>query len=110
MRKLGKSEVSVSPIVFGAFAIGGWLWGGNDERDSIDAIRASLDHGVNTMDTAAVYALGYSEELVGKAIKDRPRDSVVIATKCGMRWNSDEGTDPWPQKDNQGRDVVIRKN
>ena len=109
-RQLGSSDVYVSPVIFGAWAIGGWMWGGNEERDSIDAIRASLDHGVNTIDTAAIYGMGYSEELVGRAIKGYPRDKVVIATKCGMRWDSEEGSDPWPQKDNAGRDVVIRKN
>jgi aryl-alcohol dehydrogenase-like predicted oxidoreductase len=109
-RKLGSSDVYVSPVIFGAWAIGGWMWGGNDERDSIDAIKASLDNGVNTIDTAAIYGMGLSEELVGRAIKGYPRDKVVIATKCGMRWDGDEGTDPWPQKDNEGREVTVRKN
>jgi aryl-alcohol dehydrogenase-like predicted oxidoreductase len=101
--------VHVTPIIFGAWAIGGWMWGGNDERDSIDAIRASIDAGVTTIDTAAIYGFGYSEELVARAIEGR-RDQVMLATKCGMRWDSEEGSDPWPQKDNEGRDVVIRKN
>ena len=108
-RQLGNSDVSVSPIIFGAWAIGGWMWGGNEEKDSLDAIRSAVDHGINTIDTAAIYGMGHSEELVGKAIKGI-RDKVVIATKCGMRWNSDEGSDPWPQKDNAGREVIIRKN
>ena len=110
LRQLGSSDVRVSPVIFGAWAIGGWMWGGNEEQDSIDAIRASLDQGVNTIDTAAIYGMGHSEELVGKAIKGYPRDKVVIATKCGMRWDTEEGSEPWPQKDNEGRDVVIRKN
>jgi aryl-alcohol dehydrogenase-like predicted oxidoreductase len=109
-RPLGSSGVSVSPVIFGAWAIGGWMWGGNEERDSIDAIKASLDQGVNTIDTAAIYGMGHSEELVGKAIKGYPRDKVVVATKCGMRWDTEEGSEPWPQKDNAGKDVVIRKN
>ena len=108
-RQLGTSTVHVTPVIFGAWAIGGWMWGGNDEKDSLDAIRASIAHGVNTIDTAAIYGMGYSEELVGKAIKGI-RDKVVIATKCGMRWDLGEGSDPWPQKDRQGRDVVIYKN
>jgi aryl-alcohol dehydrogenase-like predicted oxidoreductase len=110
LRQLGSSSVHVSPVIFGAWAIGGWMWGGNEEKDSIDAIRASLDQGVNTIDTAAIYGMGHSEELVGRAIKGYPRDKVVVATKCGMRWDSEEGSEPWPQKDNQGRDVTIRKN
>jgi aryl-alcohol dehydrogenase-like predicted oxidoreductase len=109
-RRLGTSDISVSPIIFGAWAIGGWMWGGNDERDSIDAIKASLDNGINTIDTAAIYGMGYSEELVGRAIKGYPRDKVIIATKCGMRWDTDVGSDPWPMQDNAGRDVVILKN
>ena len=112
-RPLGKSELRVTPIIFGAWAIGGWMWGGTDERDSLDAIRASIDAGVNTIDTAAIYGFGYSEELVARAIEGR-RDRVVIATKCGMRWDSpaegELGSDPWPQKHNDGSDVVVRKN
>lgn len=110
LRPLGSSDVRVSPVIFGAWAIGGWMWGGNEERDSIDAIKASLDNGVNAIDTAAIYGMGYSEQLVGKAIRGLPRDKVVIATKCGMRWDTEEGSEPWPQKDNEGRDIVIRKN
>jgi aryl-alcohol dehydrogenase-like predicted oxidoreductase len=87
------------------------MWGGTDQTDAIAAIRASIDSGVTTIDTAAIYGMGYSEELVARAIAGR-RDQVVIATKCGMRWDDpkNEGSDPWPQKDNQGRDVVIRRN
>jgi aryl-alcohol dehydrogenase-like predicted oxidoreductase len=113
-RQLGKSNVKVTPVVFGAWAVGGWMWGGTEERESLEAIRASLDAGATTIDTAAIYGMGYSEELVGRAIKGYPRDKVVIATKCGMRWdsvaNGDRGSDPWPQKDNSGKDVIIRRN
>jgi aryl-alcohol dehydrogenase-like predicted oxidoreductase len=113
MRQLGTSDVKVSPIIFGAWAVGGWMWGGQDEADSIEAIRASIDAGVTTIDTAAIYGMGYSEQIVAKAIRGR-RDKVQIATKCGMRWDSaaegDQGSEPWPQKDNEGQDVVIRKN
>lgn len=108
-RQLGSSDVFVSPVIFGAWAIGGWMWGGSEEQESIDAIRSAIDNGVNTIDTAAIYGMGYSEELVARAIEGR-RDQVVLATKCGMRWDIAEGSDPWPQKDTKGRDVVIRKN
>lgn len=110
LRQLGNSSVRVSPVIFGAWAIGGWMWGGNDDNEAIGAIHAALDNGVNTIDTAAIYGMGHSEELVARALEGRRRDQVVIATKCGMRWNSEEGSDPWPQKDNQGKDVTIRKN
>ena len=113
MRQLGTSDVKVSPVIFGAWAIGGWMWGGQDEADSIEAIRAAIDHGVTTIDTAPIYGMGHSEKLVAKAIKGR-RDKVQIATKCGMRWDApasgDQGTDPWPNTDNDGNDVIVRKN
>ena len=109
IRQLGTSPVKVSEIIFGSWAIGGWMWGGTDEQDSIEAIQTALDWGITTIDTAAIYGMGYSERLVGKAIKGR-RERVTIATKCGMRWDSDEGAEPWPQKDMQGNPVIIRKN
>src|ERR1700712_3384955 len=105
-RPLGSSNVKVTPVIFGAWAVGGWMWGGSDEAESIAAIQASIDHGVTTIDTAPVYAQGYGEEVVGKAIQGR-RDQVQIATKCGMRWDSDQGSDPWKTQDRQGQDVVI---
>ncbi|RUW09289.1 aldo/keto reductase, partial [Mesorhizobium sp. M1A.F.Ca.IN.020.03.1.1] len=71
-------------------AIGGWMWGGTDERQSIDAIRASIDEGVSLIDTAPAYGQGLSEEIVGKAIKGR-RDKVVLATKCGLVWHTTRG-------------------
>jgi aryl-alcohol dehydrogenase-like predicted oxidoreductase len=111
-RELGKSGLRVTPMIFGAWAVGGWMWGGADDQQSIDAIRASIDAGVTTIDTAAIYGMGHSETLVGKAIAGYPRDKVIIATKCGMRWDDPDGAgvDPWNQKTPDGRDVVIRKN
>jgi len=108
-RQLGNSNVNVTPIIFGAWAIGGWMWGGANDHDAIEAIRASIENGVTTIDTAAIYGFGHSEKLVGQAIRGK-RDKVIIATKCGMRWDSDTGSDPWPQKDDSGKDLVIRKN
>lgn len=87
---LGQSELSASRITLGAWALGGWNWGGTDEAQSIRAIHAALDAGVNTIDTAPIYGFGRSEEIVGKAIANR-RDDVIIATKCGMLWNTNRG-------------------
>lgn len=109
LRNLGSSDLEISPILFGAWAIGGWMWGGADEAKAIDAIRAGIDHGVTTIDTAPIYGMGRSEELVGRAIAGL-RDRVQIATKCGMRWDTDEGSEPWATKDNEGRDLVVRRN
>ncbi len=109
LRPLGKSAVNVSPVIFGAWAIGGWMWGGSDETSAIKAIQASLEHGVNTIDTAPIYGMGLSEELVGKAIQGI-RDKVVLATKCGMRWDTEEGSDPWQSQNTHGQPIIIRKN
>jgi aryl-alcohol dehydrogenase-like predicted oxidoreductase len=109
LRPLGNSDVKVSPVTFGAWAIGGWMWGGTEERESIAAIHASIEHGVTSIDTAAVYGQGFSEELVGKAIKGR-RDQVQILTKCGMRWDDPRGSDAWNTQDNFGKDITITRN
>ena len=87
---LGNSSIKVSVIGFGAWAIGGRSWGGTDEKNSITAIKASLSTGVNFIDAAAIYGMGLSEELVAKAIKGK-RDKVILATKCGLRWNLNKG-------------------
>ncbi|MFW6414212.1 MAG: aldo/keto reductase [Verrucomicrobiota bacterium] len=89
-RKLGKSGIESSVIAIGSWAMGGWMWGGSNEKDSIAAIHAALDEGVNFIDTAPIYGFGTSEEIVGKAVKNC-RDKVVLATKCGMVCRSDVG-------------------
>ncbi len=109
LRTLGNTPVQVSPVTFGAWAIGGWMWGGSEERDSIAAIQASIDAGVTSIDTAAIYGQGYSEELVGKAIAGR-RDKVQILTKCGMRWDDARGSDPWATQNNAGEPITVTRN
>jgi len=109
LRRLGKSELSISPIVFGAWAIGGWMWGGSDEKAAIEAIHASIDAGINTIDTAAVYGMGASEEIVAKAIKGK-RDKVILATKGGRNWNTDTGSMPFETTDPAGKNVTVRSN
>jgi len=89
-RPLGQSGIQASVVGFGAWAIGGWMWGGADERQSIAAIHRAIDLGMNLIDTAPMYGYGLSEEIVGRAIKDR-RDKVVLATKCGLIWYREEG-------------------
>ncbi len=90
MREIGRSGVKASAVGLGTWAIGGWMWGGTDERESIAAIQASLDAGVTLIDTAPAYGLGRSEEIVGKALSGR-RDKAIIATKCGLVWHTDKG-------------------
>jgi methylglyoxal reductase len=90
-RSLGSSGIETSVIGFGAWPIGGWMWGGTDEATAIRAIHAAVDAGINLIDTAAVYAFGVSEEIVGKAIQGR-RSKVIVATKCGLVWHVEKGT------------------
>jgi len=89
-RRLGSTGIDVSAIGFGAWAVGGWMWGGVEEQDAIAAIQAAIDQEVNLIDTAPVYGFGRSEELVGKAVRGR-RGQVVLATKCGLVWDREEG-------------------
>lgn len=106
---MGESGLAASAITFGAWAIGGWMWGGSDRKDAIAAIRASYDEGVTSIDTAAVYGMGASEEIVGEALKDIPRDRVQIMTKFGMRWDLARGTFAFKSRDNGGRELEIYK-
>ena len=89
-RKLGSSGIDVSAVGFGAWAIGGWMWGGADEDKAVGAIHAALDQGITLFDTAPAYGYGRSEEIIARAIQGR-REKVVLATKCGLIWDREEG-------------------
>src|SRR5712671_4205668 len=89
-KQLGTSDLHITPIGFGAWAIGGpgwaFAWGAQDDTDSIAAIRAALDTGINWIDTAAVYGLGHSEEIVAGALEG-VRDRPYVFSKCSMIWD-----------------------
>ncbi len=104
--KLGNSDLEVSEICFGAWAIGGWLWGGTDEAAALRALDAAIDSGVTSIDTAAVYGFGLSEEIVGKAIQGK-RDKVQIMTKYGLKWDDTRGDFYFATKLNDGTPVNI---
>jgi aryl-alcohol dehydrogenase-like predicted oxidoreductase len=81
------TSIRASRVALGTWAIGGWMWGGTDEREAISTIHAALDRGINVIDTAPVYGFGRSEEIVGKALAlDGRRGSALIATKVGLDW------------------------
>jgi aryl-alcohol dehydrogenase-like predicted oxidoreductase len=87
---LADTDLSVSRIGLGTWAIGGWMWGGTDEAESIETIRSAVERGITLIDTAAVYGMGRSESIVGEALSQhRLRDQVVLATKCGIAWSDD---------------------
>jgi aryl-alcohol dehydrogenase-like predicted oxidoreductase len=108
-RQLGTSPVKASVITFGAWAIGGWMWGGADRRDAIAAIKAAYDNGVTSIDTAPAYGQGLSEEIVAEAIQGIPRDRLQILTKFGLRWDVKQGEFFFKSKDNSGRDIDMYK-
>lgn len=105
-RKLGNSEVYINPVAFGAWAIGGWMWGGAERKDALEAIQTSIELGMTTIDTAPVYGFGLSEEIVGEAIRGK-RDKVEILTKYGLSWNGKNGSFFFPSQDNSGNPVDI---
>jgi aryl-alcohol dehydrogenase-like predicted oxidoreductase len=108
-RKLGNSNLEVSAITFGAWAAGGWMWGGTERKDAIKAIRAAYDLGVTSIDTAPIYGQGNSEEIVGEAIKNLSRDKVQILTKYGMRWDLAKGDFAFHSADTKGKEIDIYK-
>lgn len=110
-RQLGTTDMHITRLGFGAWAIGGgeWSfgWGAQDDSDSVAAIRHAVESGINWIDTAAVYGLGHSEEVVGRAVNDLPEDErPYVFTKCGLRWDPAQ---PFVQARRVGRAESIRE-
>jgi aryl-alcohol dehydrogenase-like predicted oxidoreductase len=108
-RHLSDSELQLSAITFGAWAAGSWMWGKTERNDAIEAIRAAYERGVTSIDTAPIYGQGTSEEIVGEAVRDIPRDKVQILTKFGLRWDLPKGTFYMKSNNNQGDLIDIYK-
>src|SRR5262245_7734589 len=94
-RVLGTTGMEITRVGFGAWAVGGgdWKygWGPQDDQKSIDAMRHAVERGVNWIDTAAVYGLGHSEEVVGRLLRELPANSrPFVFTKCGMVWDEND--------------------
>ena len=109
-RKLGSSDLELSVITYGAFAIGGTLWAGTEKAEAVSAIKASLDNGITTIDTAPFYGMGLSEELVHDALKGLDRSKVQILTKAGMIWdgsNSGSGVHVFDAADENGKMLPV---
>ncbi len=105
-RRLGNSSIEITPIAFGAWAIGGWMWGGAEVKDAVNAVRKSIELGITTIDTAPVYGFGLSEEITGEAIRGM-RDKLQILTKFGIRWDKKEGEFYFASADNSGNKVDL---
>jgi aryl-alcohol dehydrogenase-like predicted oxidoreductase len=108
-RKLENTDLMLSEVTFGAWAAGGWMWGGTERQEAIDAIRLSYSLGVTSIDTAPIYGQGTSEEIVGEAIKGLPRDRFQLLTKYGMRWDLKKGDFGFSSKKNTGEEIDIYK-
>src|SRR2546429_5418396 len=91
-RQLGNSDLQITPVGYGAWAIGGsgwqFAWGSQSDNQSVAAIHRALERGVNWIDTAAVYGLGHSEEVVARALKEWRGSKPYVFAKCGLRWDA----------------------
>lgn len=108
-RKLGNSDLNITPVGYGAWAVGGsgwqFAWGSQDDNDSIAAIHRALELGVTWIDTAAVYGLGHSEEVVARALKSWEGPKPYVFTKCGLRWDAQGGVQKVLSADSIRREV-----
>ncbi len=108
-RKLGKTELELTVITFGAWAIGGWMWGGADKDEAVKAIHRAIELGITSIDTAPAYGQGHSEEIVGEVISNYKRDSLQILTKYGLRWDTSKGQHFFDSADNNGKPIDVRR-
>lgn len=106
--ELGNSGVKISAITFGAWAIGGWMWGGTDQKDAVDAIHRALELGITSIDTAPIYGFGLSEEIVGEALAGK-RHQAQVLTKYGLRWDTNQGQFYFDSQRADGTLVAIYK-
>lgn len=108
-RTLGRTDLEVPVITLGAWAIGGWQWGGTQDEAAIAALREAPSLGMTAIDTAPVYGFGHSEVIVGRAIAGR-RDEYEVLTKVGLRWDDDRGVPVYDGVDQDGKPRKIHKN
>ena len=108
-RQLGESDLQVSAVAFGAWAVGGWMWGGTDDQEAVSAIQRAIDIGMTSIDTAPIYGFGHSEEVVGQAIAGR-REKVQVLTKYVLRWDGVEGQPHLETTDGAGQPRTVYRN
>jgi aryl-alcohol dehydrogenase-like predicted oxidoreductase len=108
-RQIGETDLKCSVITFGAWAIGGWKWGGTDRGEAVKAIKAAYNEGVTSIDTAPAYGQGVSEDIIAEALQGIPRDKVQILNKFGLRWDIQQGVLFYKSKTNEGIDFEMYK-
>lgn len=108
-RRLGSSSLDLLPVAFGAWAIGGWWWGPNDDEEACLALHAWLDGGGRAIDTAPVYGFGHSERLIARVLRQR-RDRALILTKAGLVWDQAQGVLAFQTKDQTGAARRVLRN
>lgn len=108
-RRLGRSNLELPVICFGAWAIGGWAWGGADDEAAKGALDAALGVGMNAIDTAPVYGFGHSERLVGEVLRGR-RGQAKVLTKAGLRWDDPRGESFFHTEGPGGQRLEVRRN
>lgn len=104
------TDLKMSRIIFGGWAAGGWHWGGADDAETLAAVDASLEAGINTFDTAPVYGFGHSEKIIGAALGRHKRSDFVILTKCGLRWDNSDGVKFFETERSAGDRVEVYRN
>jgi aryl-alcohol dehydrogenase-like predicted oxidoreductase len=109
MRRLGRTQLEVPTVVFGAWAIGGWNWGGSNDDEAVRALHAGFDAGMTAVDTAPIYGFGRPERVVGRALAGR-RDGVVVMTKVGLRWDDPRGERFFRADDAPGGPADVHRN
>jgi aryl-alcohol dehydrogenase-like predicted oxidoreductase len=108
-RTLGRSGLGLPVVTFGAWASGGFQWGGSDDHAAIEAMQRAIDLGMDAIDTAPIYGFGHSERLVGEAIRGR-RERVRVLTKAGLRWDDERGELAFEGPDLTGRKRRVFRN
>ncbi len=109
-RRLGRTDIELPPVCFGAYAIGGTKWGGVDEADAKGALLASFENGAAAVDTAPVYGFGLSERIVGSALEEFGSSHVTVMSKVGLRWDDPRGAFGFHGEGLDGRKVTVKRN
>ena len=103
--KVNPLKIEVSRIGLGSWSIGGWMWGGSDDRDAVKTVIGALEKGINLIDTAPIYGFGHAEKIVGEALSQfGHREEIIVSTKCALEWDEDENV-----RRNSSRERILKE-